>query len=276
VSLAVSGVCGLAFSLIDYVAFYVVAPLWPPIPPGAFPWMVWSLALLAIWVNLACCTAYYAIASEAEARENTIKLLSAEKLAVDAANRMLRYQINPHFLFNTLNALATLVGDGDRTRAERVIFSLSNFLRHSLAHQPHEAIPLGEEIDVQRQYLGIEQIRFAERMRIVETVPDELRQARVPSLILQPLLENAVKHGVSASIQPVTIEISAAASGGQLHLAVTDDGRGCSSARPPNLGVGLNNVRERLSVLYGDRASMSAGPREGGGFEVRLSLPLTS
>jgi LytS/YehU family sensor histidine kinase len=194
---------------------------------------------------------------------------------MDAQNRMLRYQINPHFLFNTLNALSSLILAKENERAERVVLSLSSFLRHTLEKELPDKAPLSDEIEAQRQYLLIEQARFEDRLNYVENIPAELRDALAPSLILQPLVENAVKYGVARSNAPVTIEISAAAAGGRLTLTVSDDGGdGVGSLAPPKLGLGLENVRRRLDLIYGKAAELTCGPRRPNGFLASVEIPL--
>jgi LytS/YehU family sensor histidine kinase len=193
---------------------------------------------------------------------------------MDAQNRMLRYQINPHFLFNTLNALSALILARENERAERMVLSLSSFLRHTLEGELPDKSPLSDEIDAQRQYLSIEQARFEDRLTFVEDIPDELQDALTPSLILQPLVENAVKYGVARCSEPVTIEIRAEAEGNRLRLTVCDDGGGGRGPAPPHLGVGLANVRRRLELIYGKAASLTCGPRAARGFLAAVEIPL--
>jgi LytS/YehU family sensor histidine kinase len=187
---------------------------------------------------------------------------------------MLRYQINPHFLFNTLNALSSLILAKENERAERVVLSLSSFLRHTLEKELPDKAPLADEIEAQRQYLLIEQARFEDRLNYVENIPLELRDALAPSLILQPLVENAVKYGVARSNTPVTIEISAEAVEGRLRLTVADDGGDGAGQSPPKLGLGLENVRRRLDLIYGKTADLTVGPRRPQGFLAAVEIPL--
>jgi hypothetical protein len=195
--------------------------------------------------------------------------------AQSAELRALRYQINPHFLFNTLNALSSLVMADKRAAAEQMILNLSRFFRTSLNDDPTQDVCLGEEIRLQRLYLAIEQVRFAERLSVAFDVPDDLETACVPGLILQPLVENAVKHGVSRSSRPVTISVQAARTPNGLTLTVADDGDvSGSDAAQEGAGVGLRNVRDRLAARYGAAAACRWRSPPEGGFEVVLSLPL--
>lgn len=270
--LALAAAGGFAYACLNYVTFYVVFPRWDVEPFSVMStlWMSTSF----FWTFLAWCVLYFAICYEEELREKTLRLVSAQALAADAQNRMLRYQINPHFLFNTLNALSSLILAKETERAERVVLSLSSFLRYTLEKDVPDKAPLSEEIEAQRQYLLIEQARFEDRLVIEENVPVNLRGALVPSLILQPLVENAVKYGVARSSEPVTVEISAEATVARLTLTVSDDGQNAGGREPPKLGVGLQNVRRRLEVLYGKTARLHCQRLSPHGFMATIEIPL--
>lgn len=195
--------------------------------------------------------------------------------AQTAQLRALRYQVNPHFLFNTLNVLSTLVMRDRREEAEKMILNLSTFYRTSLTAEPADDVALAEEIRLQRLYLDIEAVRFPERLVIDISVPTVLASACVPAMILQPLVENAIKYGVSRVRRPVTVSIHAEEVDGKLVMRVSDDGDPLPEADAPHgTGVGLTNVRDRLEARYGEESSVTWGPREGGGFEVVLTLPV--
>ena len=193
--------------------------------------------------------------------------------AQSAELRALRYQVNPHFLFNTLNSLSSLVLAGRNDAAERMIAGLSDFFRASMADDPTAEAPLSEEIFLQRLYLDIETARFPDRLAVAIDVPATVQDIPVPGLILQPLIENAVKHGVARSRRRVTIRLGACRVGDMLLIEVADDGDAAAPAADGN-GVGLRNVRERLAARYGDAATIEAGPGPHGGHVVRLSLPI--
>ena len=154
-----------------------------------------------------------------------------------------------------------------------MIMNLATFFRTSLTNDPAADVALSDEIRMQRLYLDIEQIRFPERLSVVVDVPEELENVAVPGLILQPVVENAIKHGVARSSRPVTVTIRARANGGSFHLTVEDDADGAIESTRPD-GVGLSNVRERLAARFDGAASSSYGPRHGGGFRVDLTIPL--
>ena len=203
---------------------------------------------------------------------------AAFRAAAQAAElRALRYQVNPHFLFNTLNSLSTLVMADRRPSAERMIINLSSFFRASLVGDPSEDVRLAEEVQLQRLYLEIEQVRFPDRLRLDIDLPDDLRDALVPGLILQPLIENAVKYGVSRSRRPVTIRIEASDRNGLLLLTVQDDGEPGAAGKKTEggTGLGLRNVANRIAARFGGDGHCRVRPLDSGGFRVDLAMPLT-
>jgi LytS/YehU family sensor histidine kinase len=222
------------------------------------------------WATLYLALCY---AAEVGALERRAAALRAAAQAAEL--RALRYQVNPHFLFNTLNSLSSLVLSGKREEAEQMIINLATFFRTSLTGDPTEDVPLAEEIRLQRLYLDIERVRFPERLLVEVDIPYTLNQACIPGLILQPLIENAVKYGVSRVTRPVTIRIAAGEVGGALRLVVEDDGDPVGvDAAEGGTGVGLRNVRDRLRARFGSAARVRWGPRAGGGFAVSMTMPL--
>jgi signal transduction histidine kinase len=198
----------------------------------------------------------------------------AQTLAYDAQLRMLHYQFNPHFLFNTLNAISSLVLDRRTDQAERILLMLSGFLRYSLDRRPNELASLSEEIDAQRKYLEIEQARFGEKLKVSFDIAPEAENARLPSLILQPLLENAIKHAITPSAKGGRIEVRAWRDGDLLRVSVADDGPGIAPARAgQRRGLGLANARERLNLIYEARAGLVAQSRPEGGCAAEIWLP---
>lgn len=188
----------------------------------------------------------------------------------------LRRQIEPHFLFNTLNAIAGLVREKRGDDAIRMIAALSDFLRRVVEDSGRQQVPLAEELEFAQQYLDIQKVRFAERLQIRVDVPVELFPAQVPSLILQPMVENAVKHGIAKRVQGGAIRIAAARTNGRLTLSVYNDGPGLPEGwEKTQSGVGISNVRTRLQNLYGDKFEMSMRNQAPGGVEVSVSVPFT-
>ncbi len=209
----------------------------------------------------------------AAARE---RALTAQAQANLAQLKMLRYQLNPHFLFNTLNAIATLVLEGANATAEKMLGALSRFLRFTLDQDPQAKVPLKREMEVLDLYLSIEKMRFDERLILDIRIDPAAEAALVPSLILQPLIENAIKFAVAKSEDGCRIGIRGHANGEWLDLELTDNGPGSPSfapGAPESGGVGLRNTRERLTTLYGERQRFCVENRPEGGVRVRITLP---
>ncbi|PKB13989.1 histidine kinase [Novosphingobium kunmingense] len=233
-----------------------------------------DVALGRYFLLLAWAALYYALVNAEQARAAERREGEYRRAAKAAELRSLRYQVNPHFLFNTLNSLSALVMTGKGDAAERMIQSLSSFYRRSLAGDPTADHSLEQELAQQRLYLEIEGVRFPDRLRVAIAMPDDLADASVPGMILQPLVENAVRYGVSAVTRPVTVSIAARSEGDALILEVGDDGLGASGEAAKGFGIGLANVRDRLAARYGEAADLSAGPRPDGGWSTQLRLPL--
>jgi LytS/YehU family sensor histidine kinase len=203
-------------------------------------------------------------------------MLKAVSLAQEAQLKMLRYQLNPHFLFNTLNAISTLILDNQNRKANHAVTRLSEFLRYTLDQDPMKKVTLRQEIEALDLYLGTERLRFGERLRLEYGIEEAAFDALVPSLLLQPLLENSLKYAVSAREQGGLVRIEGRVREGLLELSVLDDGPGMreGEAQPgERRGVGLRNTRERLKVLYGDScrfAVINSHP----GLRVDMGLPL--
>jgi hypothetical protein len=226
------------------------------------------------FMMLAWCALYLALLTGQEARAAERREGAFRRAAKAAELRSLRYQVNPHFLFNTLNSLSALVMTGKAEAAERMIQTLSAFYRRSLADDPTSDVPLREEFGLQKMYLDIEAVRFPRRLRAEYKLPAELDDARIPGMILQPLVENSVKHAVATSPQRVTITLAARTEYGRLVLTVSDDGDASSrQAARTGFGIGLANVRERLEARFGNDATVVSGPVPGG-YATVLRLPI--
>jgi len=226
--------------------------------------------LLLCWSGL-----YFGIKFYESKRQQEEAMLKAVALAQEAQLKMLRYQLNPHFLFNTLNAISTLILDNQNRKANHAVARLSEFLRYTLDQDPMKKVTLRQEIEALDLYLGTERLRFGERLRLEYAIEEEALDALVPSLLLQPLLENSLKYAVSAREQGGMVRIEGRTREGLLELSVIDDGPGLPDGPPPSdrRGVGLANTRERLKVLYGENcrfAAINCHP----GLRVDMALPL--
>ena len=239
----------------------------------------WSIlfegSLYYTFVLVAWSVLYFAIKEYQALQVEKERALKAEASAQRARLRALRYQLNPHFLFNTLNAISTLVVDGERRIASRMIARLSDFLRLTLESADAQEVQLVEEIDYARRYLEIEQLRFGNRLAVQFDVEPETYAALVPNLILQPLVENAVRHAIVPSEDGGSVTITAQRMDTTLYLRVCDDGPGMGSDIEDAVGrgVGLANTRARLQELYGEAHRLALQRTDGGGLTVTLTLP---
>jgi two-component system LytT family sensor kinase len=239
-----------------------------------FPAISFGMVLYLSFVLLAWSLLYFGINAWREAELQKERAVRAELLAQKARLRALRSQLEPHFLFNTLNAISTLVTEGRNSEAGRMISRLSDFLRLTLQTEDVAEISVAEELEFARRYLEIEQVRFGDRLHARIEASADVMDAIVPALILQPLVENAVKHGVLAREDGGSITITAERNDGWLLLAVGDDGPGLPQSPPPRRGVGLANTAARLRELYGDAGRFAVEPGERRGLVARIAIPV--
>ena len=204
-----------------------------------------------------------------------LKLHSSElaEQLTSAQLSALKMQLHPHFLFNTLSAIVALVRQHKAREAETMLSRLSDLLRFTLDDVDAQEVPLWRELDFLRLYLSIEQVRFEDRLRVRIDAGPDVSDALVPHMALQPVVENAVRHGLGQSEEPVLIQVRAIRADGHLTLTVTDDGPGCLTSAFEGKGIGLTNTRSRLKRLYGAAASLSAENRAPRGVQVTISLP---
>ena len=224
---------------------------------------------------LAWCALYLALLTGERARVAERREQQFRSAAKAAELKSLRYQVNPHFLFNTLNSLSALVLTSKTQAAEKMIQMISTFYRRSLADDTTADVPLREEVAQQKLYLDIEAVRFPLRLVAEYDIPAELEDALIPGMILQPLVENSVKHAVAPSTGQVTITLSAREEYGRLVVTVSDNGMAAAQEDEvrPGFGIGLNNVRERLEARFGNEATVVSGHAPDG-FTTHLRLPL--
>jgi two-component system, LytTR family, sensor kinase len=206
-----------------------------------------------------------------EARERELQVARLSEQLTGARLAALQAQLNPHFLFNSLNTIAVLVRGGDSRAAARVVEQLSDVLRRTLSHKENESA-LEDELELVRQYLAVEQARFSDRLRPVFDVDPSTLTAAIPTFALQHLVENAVRHGIARRTEAGRVAIAARRDGDVLELTVEDDGPGIAADAPRTPGHGLENTRERLRTLYGDRATLEVR-RKAQGTVATLRVP---
>jgi sensor histidine kinase YesM len=260
-----------AFSVIEtWSVSTFLKPNFRPVGVALLSPILLDFALLAAWTSLYYGINYFLLLEdEIRLRERLESQASSAQLA------MLRYQLNPHFLFNTLNSISTLVLLKQTERANAMLARLSSFLRYTLANEPTAKVTLAQEVETLKLYLEIEKMRFEDRLRPHFRIEPETIGARLPSLLLQPLIENAIKYAVTPAENGADIWITAGREGQAVRIEVADNGNGDGAeiAASPSTGVGLANIRDRLSQAYGGAHRFETRKNERGGFSVILEIP---
>jgi len=238
-------------------------------------WLSWIFTTLPFGVAVYLCVVGIEHATRyfIEARERDLQLAQLSEQLAGARFAALQAQVNPHFLFNTLNTIAVLVREDDRQAAVRIVEQLSEVLRSTLSSHRANEVTVGEEIELVRQYVAIEQARFSDRLRPEFEIGDSLLAAAIPSFALQHLVENAIRHGIAREPNAGRLIISAQRTGEMIEIVVSDDGPGIDSAMLIPKGHGIENTRERLRTLYGENASLVVARRPEGGTIATLKVP---
>ena len=264
------------FNIYDAERIFAGAPDVGIVQPLTMAQTLAELTLSRYFFLVAWAMLFLALSYARQVRASERSAAHSARVAHDAEMRALRYQVNPHFLFNTLNSLSSLVMRGDHERAESMIMNLANFYRMSLTSDPLADVTLEEEVRFQQLYLDIEAVRYPDRLRCRFDLGAGTADRPVPALILQPLVENAIKHGVSRARSQVTIGIAAVIANGVMRITVSDDSPSDAGPQEPREhpgGIGLANVRDRLIARYGRAARFTARPRPHGGFVAQLEIP---
>jgi two-component system LytT family sensor kinase len=241
------------------------AEVFRPLLVRTFPF---NLLVYGVIVTISHAIDYYR-----KYHERTVHALELEKHLTEARLQSLLRQLKPHFLFNTLNGIASLM-HSDVHAADKMLVRLSELLRLTMHHPGQPLTKLRDEVAFIEKYLEIERIRFRDRLSVEITAAPDTLEAEVPSLIIQPLVENAIRHGLEPQARPGRITVESRREGQSLLLLVRDNGGGMPPGGFTREGIGLANTRERLRELYGDRHRFELSNHPGGGLEVRLSIPL--
>lgn len=254
-------------------------------------WYFSGFFIFLCWTATYYSLHYYRMATEEkdrriwlveQARKQRVKLLRAEKIAVESRMQMLRYQLNPHFLFNTLNAVNALIVAKELTQARTTVEKLSQFLRYALKEDKRGWVSLASELEALELYLGIERIRFADRLSVEYDIEDSTLALQVPSLLLQPLVENSIKHAVNVREDGCKISVSASLVNNILSLSVSDDGPGITAMPDGEIssdqfqfsGVGVKNIVDRLENIYGEDASVKLHNKKNHGVSMFIKIPI--
>lgn len=248
-------------------------------------WLFGSIMIFSCWAAFYHGVKFYQLSQyehenlllvAAENREQQLRAAKAEAIAHEAQLKMLRYQLNPHFLFNTLNAIASLMATKEVPRAGTMIVQLSDFLRYSLDNDPIRRVTLKEELNALKLYLNIEKTRFAERLQLEFDIDHAAEQVRIPSLILQPLAENAIKYAIAPIEEGGKITVRARLDAGYICLEMLDTGPGMRSSDGSgnSVGIGLRNTVDRLYEFYADNHTFNLESAPSGGLKVYMRLPM--
>jgi len=273
VSIVILMVASAAFSTIEvwaHATFYR-----PGAPPQGIEFLgaiLLDFALLAAWSAL-----YYGINFYLLLEEQVDRMVALESQASSAQLAMLRYQLNPHFLFNTLNSISTLVLLKQTDRANAMLSRLSSFMRYTLVNEPTAQVTIAQEVETLKLYLEIEKMRFEERLRTRFDIDPRVAGARLPSLLLQPLVENAIKYAVTPQEAGADISVEARLSGDRVQITVSDTGPGLNDGQSQptySTGVGLANIRERLAQAYDSNHRFETETKPNGGFSVLIEIPM--
>lgn len=272
-SFLLAGAAGPLYCLGDYAIYTICVYPEPPVfSLNDYGYtLVYGTSLFFGWACL-----FVALLYSFEVRDRERRLAAVREEALTSQMRALRYQISPHFLFNTLNSVAGLIEEGAATRAERMVLALSTFLRTTLTLDPMQDVRLADELALQEEYLEIERERFSDRMTLTLDLDEGVGEVLVPSLILQPLVENALKHGVGATTGRVAIAITARRSAERLLLTIENDMPDANERqgrRPVGTGIGLRNVSERIAARFQDNGSLTFGPVGPRRYRAALDLP---
>ncbi len=280
-----------AVHLATFAALTIVAGTWSAeLQTLANPWGVtphptftgiWTTSLLEqLVIYLIAYALILAVTFVVDSRENVARRIEEEARLNEELSRAqlgaLRRQIEPHFIYNTLNSIAGLVRDRRNDEAVRMIVGLSEFLRRATDDSHRPQVTLAEEVEYLERYLAIQKIRFGERLQASVRIPAELLGAQVPTLLLQPLVENAIKHGIAKRAAGGTVRVDGACRDGELRLCVANDGPNLAANwQATNMGVGIDNLRTRLRILHGDKSGLELRNVGSGGVEAVVSLPFS-
>jgi len=267
-AIAMSIVLTFFTTMLNWVVF--------PVPELGEIDLVQRAQWVLVWLGyfLAWTGTHLALTYHWESQEHQRRAALLARTTREAQMAALRYQLSPHFLFNTLNSISSLVGEERNADAETMLLNLATFVRSTLSEGAEGMVSLRQEIELQRLYLDIEQARFGERLQVEIDLPFQLTGVHVPALILQPLVENAIHHGVARCESRLTLRIAAEDRGDRVALIVEDDGRPGPAASAGNgQGLGLTNVRARLHAHFDGEAWLVAGARPEGGYRVEIVFP---
>lgn len=269
-----AAILGLIFNVVKLASYKMVVfgrawyEDWKLLEFGG--WLMFSLSTMFVWTAI-----FFIMLYNAKLQREHEKLLRAQTEAKNAQLEMLRYQLNPHFMFNTMNAISTLILKKENDTASEMLDKLCEFFRYSLDQNAKSYTSLTEELKLLDLYLSIEKVRFGERLSVVYQVAGDTKDAKVPSLLLQPLVENAIRYAIESKKENGLVVVSSQTHGGKLYLNVSDDGPGLSDDQKHGFGIGINNTKERLSTMFEGKTDVIIKNNIDKGITVSLVMPFT-
>jgi len=274
-AIAIHGVAAVSFAAVHVLGFAAMVALQRGTFAGYFDLLpkLGGSFFTQIAVYAAIAGLSYGVSYYREARDRAVAEADLRAALSEARLTALRGQLNPHFLFNTLNAISTMAMEGQQENVVRTLGLLGELLRTSLDDTMPQKVPLRDELEFLERYLDLQRIRIGERMSIVERIEPSTLDALVPSMLLQPFLENAITHGIARVPGPGTIELTASRAAKLLQITISDTGPGFDAASASGTGIGLANARARLAQLYGDGFVLNIGRSPAGGAMVSIAMP---
>ncbi|PAJ76236.1 histidine kinase [Pseudoalteromonas sp. NBT06-2] len=267
-----AAILGLVYNIIKLSCFKVIVyhqqwnEAWNMLEFGG--WLLFSLTTMFVWTAI-----FFVMLYNTRLQKEHEMLLRAQTAAKDAQLQMLRYQLNPHFMFNTMNAISTLIYKYDNDKANEMLDMLCDFFRYTLDKNDKSNTSLKKEIELLDLYLSIEKVRFGERLNIEMDICFSVLQAQVPSMLLQPLVENAIKFAIEPNKLPGTIFIMAKQENNRLILKIIDDGEGIKAKSKTGFGIGLTNTKARLDAMFNGNYEINISQGDSKGTEVYISIP---
>lgn len=267
-----ASVLGLIYNIIKLSSYKVVVfnqrwnEAWDMLEFGG--WLLFSLATMFVWTGI-----FFIMLYNTKLQKEHEMLLRAQTDAKDAQLQMLRYQINPHFMFNTMNAISTLIYKSDNEKANDMLDKLCEFFRYSLDQDAKSQSSLRQELELLDLYIGIEKVRFGNRLNFVSNVESLALNALVPSMLLQPLVENSIKYAVEPNKHDSLVQLTISIRNGRLLLSISDEGPGYEVKENHGMGIGLKNTKERLSTMFSGDYSIELRSNIGQGSQVEISFP---
>ena len=271
-SFSSAAVLGLLYNIIKLGSYKVIVhsqqwnEAWNMLEFGG--WLLFSLATMFVWTSI-----FFIMLYNSKLQREHEQLLRAQTLAKDAQLEMLRYQLNPHFMFNTMNAISTLILKEENDTASEMLDKLCDFFRHSLEATKQSNSTLKDELDLLELYLSIEKVRFGKRLKVNFDVDKDVMHCVLPNMLCQPIIENAVKYAVEPSKEGAEITFKAYKSDESLIIKITDTGQAVKESHSKGFGIGLQNTRSRLDVMFNGECEVTLAPNQERGNTVTMTMP---